>query len=87
MGNEFVIGSVVRARAGRDNGRFFVVTSMEMPYVFICDGKRRLVDKPKKKKTRHLSVTGTLLSEDSLATNRQIRRALAPFNNNNDVTA
>ena len=45
-----VKGSIVRAKAGRDKDGFFVVLGTDGEYAFIADGKRRGVQKPKKKK-------------------------------------
>lgn len=53
----FEIGSVVYSIAGRDSGRFFVVTEIvDDVYVKIADGELRLIDKPKLKKIKHLKV-------------------------------
>lgn len=77
---ELVRGVVVRARAGRDKDGFFTVLSVEENgVVVICDGKRRSLAHPKRKNIRHLSATGAVLQENTLQTNREIRRALAPF--------
>lgn len=72
------VGSVVRAKAGRDKDSFFIVVKIEEGYAYICDGKRRKVDKPKKKKLIHLQATETVASQ-SMDTNRKIRKALSEF--------
>ena len=36
--NKLQIGSVVKATAGRDNGKLFGVGAIENEYVFIADG-------------------------------------------------
>jgi ribosomal protein L14E/L6E/L27E len=49
------IGQVVRNSSGRDTGRlFFVVKIVDDEYVFISDGKKRKLEKPKLKKVKHL---------------------------------
>ena len=77
---EFVKGLVVRSAAGRDKGGFFTVLEADAQYAVICDGKRRSLDHPKKKKTKHLFATKTVLPEGSMQTNREIRCALKSFN-------
>ena len=72
-------GRVVRSRAGRDGDGFFVVLSSDARSAIICDGRRRSLEHPKRKNLRHLSATGTALPEEQMQTNREIRRALAPF--------
>lgn len=72
-------GTVVRSAAGRDKGGFFVVLSSEGRYALLCDGKRRPLERPKKKKHIHLAATNTAVPEQSMGTNREIRRALSGF--------
>lgn len=76
---DFVRGLVVRSAAGRDKGGFFTVLEADTQYAFICDGKRRSLEHPKRKKLRHLFATKTVLPLDSMQTNREIRCALRPF--------
>ena len=78
---EFAKGLVVRAKAGRDKDGFFVVLSVDGDFAVICDGKRRKLETPKRKNQKHLSVTNTVLEEQAMQTNREIRKALAPFQN------
>ena len=72
------VGTIVKAKAGRDKEGFFVVVKSEEKRVFIADGKRRKVENPKMKNPVHLTVTNTVLS-DSMDTNRNIRKALRIF--------
>lgn len=75
-----VKGSIVKALAGRDKGKFFVVVDVESRYAYLADGKRRRVERPKKKKLIHIAPTNTII-EGSLKTNPQIRKILRDFNN------
>ena len=51
------LGSVVFSKAGRDAGRFYIVTEIVSDeFVRIADGELRRIDKPKLKKIRHLRV-------------------------------
>ena len=55
------VGSVVTSRAGRDAGRpFLVIRELNQEYVLIADGGLRTMDRPKKKKRRHLKPTGRM---------------------------
>ncbi len=48
-------GQIVRSKAGHDKGNvFFIVGILDDGYVLIADGDLRKVEKPKKKKIRHL---------------------------------
>lgn len=72
-------GQIMRSLAGHDKGDFQAVLKVEGAFAYMADGKRRLLERPKKKKLMHLAPTGAVLSEESLSTNRQIRIALAKF--------
>lgn len=51
-------GLIVKAIAGRDKDKYFVVTAVkDSNFCYIADGKRRKVDMPKLKKIKHLEVT------------------------------
>ena len=42
-----VPGSIVKAIAGRDSGKFFMVMKVDGTEAFIVDGKTRKLEKPK----------------------------------------
>ena len=53
--NSLQVGQVVRALAGRDKGRLFIVTEvLDDGYVRIADGAKRKIEAPKRKKSKHL---------------------------------
>lgn len=72
-------GQIMRSLAGHDKGDFQVILRTDGPFAYMADGKRRSLENPKKKKRMHLAPTGTVLSEECLSTNRQIRKALAQY--------
>ncbi len=69
-------GTVVRSLAGRDSNRLLAVMQADEKSVLVCDGKERPIDRPKKKNIRHVEATDIILNEDSLATNRALKKAL-----------
>jgi len=81
------VGQIVVSRAGRDAGRAFVVAKViDDLYVEICDGDPRKVEKPKRKKIKHLNITDKFaeglaekLKNGDRITNAEIRKALADF--------
>lgn len=75
-----VKGSIVKALAGKEKGSFFVAVDVDSTYAYLADGKRRRVERPKKKKLIHLAPTNTII-EGSFETNPQIKRILNQFNN------
>ncbi|MCH4187934.1 MAG: KOW domain-containing RNA-binding protein [Megasphaera sp.] len=57
------VGTVVRSSAGRDrNCLYVVVGKLDYSYVWIADGRKYNLDKPKKKNCRHLQIVGTSVS-------------------------
>ena len=54
---EIGIGSVVISKAGRDKGDNFIVLSLDGEFAMLANGDLRKVDKPKKKKLKHLQKT------------------------------
>ncbi|KUK10826.1 MAG: LSU ribosomal protein L14E [Clostridia bacterium 41_269] len=57
------IGQVVRSKAGRDKGRFFIVVAVEGNRVYIADGDLRRVEAPKKKNIKHIQVTNHVVEK------------------------
>ena len=51
------VGQVVEGLSGRESNRlFFIIKIIDDKYVFIADGKKRTLDRPKLKKVKHLKV-------------------------------
>jgi ribosomal protein L14E/L6E/L27E len=76
---EFVPGVIVRSAAGRDKGDLQVVVSVDGMFACVCDGKRRPIERPKRKKRKHLFLTNNVLDICGLSTNKAIRSALKNF--------
>lgn len=79
-------GSIVKSKAGRDNGRWFVVLGVEGDCAFLTDGDLRKVDKPKKKKIKHIQKTNSTseliqkkVNSGEACENFEIRNALSEF--------
>ena len=51
---EIKVAEIVRSTAGHDSGRLYVVVSLSGAYALLADGKTRRLDRPKRKKLRHL---------------------------------
>jgi len=87
------LGRVVYSKAGRDKDKFFIILDvLNDKYVYISDGMLRNVEKPKKKKIRHLGVTDctaeeikNLLISGKKITNEAIRKILQSYDNNKEV--
>jgi ribosomal protein L14E/L6E/L27E len=79
------LGQIVISRAGRDTGKKFVVVRViDALFVEVSDGDLRRIEKPKKKKVRHLKTTDERaeflekkLKSNEKVTNAEVRKALA----------
>lgn len=79
---EFKTGTIVKSMSGHDKGSFYAIVGSESGTPLIADGRRRKVEKPKKKNQRHISATNTVIEPAVLngITNRKLRGVLHPFN-------
>lgn len=58
---EDVLGRLVFSLAGRDCGRYFIAVGLyDKEHILLADGDLRKVEKPKKKKLRHIKLTRTI---------------------------
>ena len=82
--SDFNISDVVKATAGRDQGKLFYVIGEDDQFLLLANGKDRPLDRPKRKKRKH--VQKVLRSETRVADklragdkvlNSELRRDLA----------
>ena len=81
---EITVSDVVVSTAGRDTGKWFYVIAEEQNFLFLANGKDRTLDKPKRKKRKHVQkvlrsetrVAQKLRSGDKVL-NSELRRDLA----------
>ena len=60
---ELETGMFARSLAGHDKGRLYVVLEAEGDSVLVADGKYRTLDRPKRKKRKHLQPDFTISAE------------------------
>lgn len=78
-----MVGQLVCSKAGRDKCYFMVVVKEEDNFVYVCDGKERPLERPKRKNIKHLQFTNTILEENSFKTNKALRKELAIIRDRN----
>lgn len=82
------VGQLVESTAGRDNQKkFIIVCIISEQYVYISDGNLRNVEKPKRKKIKHLKSTGYIstdiknkIESKKKVTNNEIRNFIKSIN-------
>lgn len=71
---EIWTGMLARSKQGHDKGRLFFIADDDGEYVFLADGKRRTLEKLKKKKRKHIQVIKIRpFEEEKNGTNVRIR--------------
>ena len=78
-----IYGQIVYPKRGRDRGRAMLVIAVDGEYAYLVDGKLRPLEKPKKKKAKHIQITNDIV-DLALHSNRalqdaDIRKYLAEF--------
>lgn len=68
---------------GRDKGLYFIVVKVEKNYIYLVDGSVRKIDRPKKKKLKHVESTNFYdkniamrVKNKHKITNQDIKKAL-----------
>ena len=82
--DNITISDVVISTAGHDQGELFYVIDTDEQFLYLANGKDRSLDKPKRKKRRHVQkvlrsetrVAAKLASGDKVL-NSELRRDLA----------
>ena len=50
------LGMLAKSKAGHDKGQLYVIYDVDETYVYLVDGEIRTIDKPKKKKRKHVQI-------------------------------
>ena len=77
--NRYKIGMLAKSMAGHDEGKTYVIMAADHEYVYLADGKIRLIEKPKKKKKKHVQLVMKQY-DVSEADNIAIKRILKEYN-------
>ena len=72
------------SKAGHDKGTVYVVLEADDVYFWLADGKRRLLENPKKKKQMHVQVVKHLPAEllsqmQSITLDAHVRKILKTY--------
>jgi ribosomal protein L14E/L6E/L27E len=79
INNDCNIGRVVVSKAGRDVGGLFVIIGiLDDKYVFISNGSQRSIEKPKKKKIKHLEYTSVMAEQirDTIISDKELTNSM-----------
>lgn len=79
-------GMFAWSRAGHDCGQLYVILDVQDDFVYLTDGRLKPIEKPKKKRKKHIQIIRQIpdeltgIAEDSLR-NEDIRRVIRRFSN------
>jgi len=83
------VGDVVISICGHDMGEWYIVADVLQNFVYLIDGKTKPIEKPKKKKIKHLIYANHFADEiaqkianKKYLQNAEVRKALKFFKNN-----
>ena len=58
--NNNSIGRLVVSNNGRDKGNFYIVANIKEEYLYLVNGSTKTIEKPKKKKKKHVIRTNVI---------------------------
>lgn len=61
-----MIGQLATSKAGHDKGCLYVIVAQEGEFVYLCDGRLKGPDRPKKKRIKHIQPINKRVEEDLL---------------------
>lgn len=61
-----MIGQLAISKAGHDKGTLYVVVGQERDFVYLCDGRLKTPEKPKKKRLKHVQPINRTVDGDLL---------------------
>ena len=84
---EYTKGQIVFSKCGHDKGKAYIVSDIEGENLYLVDGKNRTLEKAKKKKNKHVQITGYIIEdvkaklEDKTIMNSDLIKALKAYKN------
>lgn len=61
-----LIGALVESISGRDKGEIFAVIAQSEQHLILANGRKRRIETPKQKKSKHVAFLGISLSDDDV---------------------
>ena len=78
-----MIGKFATSKAGHDKTKLYVIMNEDLEYVYLVDGDLKPLDKPKKKRKKHIQIINRVdetiqnkLETKQIIYNEDIKRAI-----------
>ena len=83
-----MIGKFATSKAGHDKSQLYIITAVEGDFVYLCDGRLKPIEKPKKKRTKHIQIINTTVEDElynkllkqETVRNEEIKYAIRKYN-------
>lgn len=82
-GGRYMVGKFAKSKAGHDKDQIYVILKEDAEYVYLVDGKIKTMDKPKKKKKKHIQIilkedenVSSKIKENKMLINEEIKVAI-----------
>ncbi len=84
-----MVGTFAKSKAGHDKNKIYIVIEETQDEVYLVDGIIRTMDKPKKKRKKHIQIINKRVSneleqkirEKKLIQNEEMKRQIKLYNN------
>ncbi len=61
-----MIGRFAISKAGHDKTQIYVITAVEGDFAYLCDGRLKPLEKPKKKRVKHIQFVNAQVPRELL---------------------
>ena len=86
-----MVGMMAASKAGHDKGQIYIIVKEEDDFAYLCDGRLKPVENPKKKSKKHIQVIKRHINEEladriangAKVSNEEIKLAIKLWNRKN----
>ena len=71
-----LVGRFATSKAGHDRTQLYVILAEDGDFVSLCDGRLKTIDKPKKKRKKHVQMINRTVNEELLQRLRENEKVL-----------
>ena len=71
-----LVGRIATSKAGHDRTQLYVILAEDGDFVSLCDGRLKTIDKPKKKRKKHVQMINRTVNEELLQRLRENEKVL-----------
>lgn len=87
---QYQVGNLAKSLAGHDKGRIYMIIREEEEMVYLADGKKRLIERPKCKRKKHIQPIYQIepfeyqMGENQTKQNEAIQRIIKQYQKADD---